>query len=194
MLRVWDEKKAKLTLTLFWYFVWPQKQCLDGPLLDSFIILRDPRKRKGENISLDQRRKKGKSDRKRPKRQLLVATALDWSLCLGRSGRCPGQQLPAFTTKFPPDFTSSPHFGSNFDSKHGDRDSISDTLYIGWWELSRVNALHTYKYPKILDLCEDLSMVYWWPITSMRIWWPTQWFPSFICHLYKSNRYKRNTE
>ena len=111
MLRVWDEKKAKLTLTLFWYFVWPQKLCLDGPLLDSFIILRDPRKRKGENISLDQRRKKGKSDRKRPKRQLLVATALDWSLCLGRSGRCPGQQLPAFTTKFPPDFTSSPHFG-----------------------------------------------------------------------------------
>ena len=134
MLRVWDEKKAKLTLTLFWYFVWPQKLCLDGPLLDSFIILRDPRKRKGENISLDQRRKKGKSDRKRPKRQLLVATALDWSLCLGRSGRCPGQQLPAFTTKFPPDFTSSPHFGSNFDPKHGDRDSIQDTLYIGWWE------------------------------------------------------------
>ena len=117
----WKESQINSDFVLIFCLT---SKAMSGPLLDSFIILRDPRKRKGENIFLDQRRKKGKSDRKRPKRQLLVATALDWSLCLGRSGRCPGQQLPAFTTKFPPDFTSSPHFGSNFDPKHGDRNSI----------------------------------------------------------------------
>ena len=121
------KKKKSLILALFWYFVWPRK-ALSGPILVPFIILSDPRKEKQKLFSLHhsktRRRKKRlkkakvtERGEKRAKERQLVATALDWSLCLGSGHWAQNAQLPTFYAQIFPWFHPCCYLGQKFDPK-----------------------------------------------------------------------------
>ena len=111
-----------LALPLFWYFVWPQKLCLDLYWSHlSFYLIQEKKSRKCFlSTSLKEGGdEKGKRDRKRGekrRKRQLVATAPDWSLRLG-SGR--GGQPATFYAQIFPWFHPSSLFRSKVWPKTG---------------------------------------------------------------------------
>ena len=111
-----------LALPLFWYFVWPQKLCLDLYWSHlSFYLIQEKKNRKCflSSSLKEGGDEKGKRDRKRGekrRKRQLVATAPDWSLRLG-SGR--GGQPATFYAQIFPWFHPSSLFRSKVWPKTG---------------------------------------------------------------------------